>query len=116
MARGNVRTVSRTSPAILLTSHQPPNEKNAPTMAAPNAGNKGKEPERCALKGTKFVHEPRWKASAHTINNPSNPSFNQVIQRKNPALIRMLRAFNKQRTKIIMIAANLMASADQWKM
>ena len=32
-ARGRVRAGSRTSPATLVTSHQPPNEKNAATNA-----------------------------------------------------------------------------------
>src|SRR5580704_9777814 len=37
-ARGSVFVGSRTSPAILVASHHPPNEKNADTIAMPSAG------------------------------------------------------------------------------
>src|SRR5450432_3655994 len=104
MARGNVRLGSRTSPAILLTSHQPPKEKNAPTMAAPSPGPNGNEPECCATKGTKFDHDPRWKTTAQTVSRPSTPNLSHVIQRRKPALKRMLTTFMAQRAAMMPMA------------
>src|SRR5436309_13448833 len=116
MARGKVRPGSRTSPAILLTSHQPPKEKNPPTMAAPSAGPKGTEPGRCATKGTKFDHDPRRNAKAQTTIDASRPSFSQVVQRKIPAPMRMLNTFSKQRDQITPTATSLATRAEQGKM
>src|SRR5207237_7038343 len=116
MARGNVRPGSRTSPPILLTSHHPPNEKNAPTMAAPNAGPRGREPARCAMNGAKFDHDPRRKTTAHTTSNPSTPSLSQVVQRRNPSLTRILRMFRTHSAQITEAAMNLPATAEEGKM
>src|ERR1700680_3837300 len=115
-ARGKVRPGSRTSPAILLTSHQPPKEKNARTKPAARAGRIGRDPGRRATKGTKFDHAPRRKAMAQIVSSANTPSFNQVIHRKNPALRRMLSMFIKQSAQITVAAASFTARLeDQWK-
>src|SRR5216683_3336508 len=116
MARGSVRPGSRTSPAILLTSHQPPKEKNAPTIAAPSAGPNGSEPGCCAMNGTKLDHDPSRITNAHKTSDPSTPSLSQVVQRRNPALTRMLKIFRTQSAQITAIAMNLMTSVEDGKM
>src|SRR5580693_4743950 len=115
-ARGSVRPGSRNSPAIFAASHHPPKQKNAPTNAAPNAGANGNAPERCATKGTKFDQEPRRKARAQTVRVASTANFSQVIQRRKPALMRVLNIFKAHKNQIAAIAAILIASGDQWKM
>src|SRR5580692_3683139 len=114
-ARGNVRPGSRTSPPIFTASHQPPNEKNAPTSAAPSAGASRSAPGRCATKGTKFDQEPRRKASAQTVRVASTANFSQVIQRRKPALIRVLRIFRTHKNQMAAIATSFVAGDDQWK-
>src|SRR6266496_2503909 len=116
MARGSVCPGSRTSPEILLTSHHPPKEKKAPTMAAPSAGPKASEPGLWATKGAKFDHDPKRSASAQITRNPSKPSFSQVVQRKKPALTRTLKMFNAQSAQITAAATNLVNAADNGKM
>src|SRR5580704_1332295 len=118
-ARGNVRPGSRTSPPIFTASHQPPKEKNAPTSAAPSAGASGSAPGRCVTKGRKFDQEPRRKARAQTVRVASTANFSQVIQRRKPALMRVLNIFKAHKNQIAAIAAIaaiLIASGDQWKM
>src|SRR5580700_362381 len=102
-ARGNVRPGSRTSPPIFTASHQPPKEKNAPTSAAPSAGARGKAPCRCVMKGTKFDQEPSRKASAQRVRVASTANFSQVIQRRKPALIRVLKIFRAHKNQIAAI-------------
>src|ERR1035438_8244264 len=92
-ARGRVRPGSRTSPAILPTSHHPPKEKNAPTTPTPSAGANGNDPGRCATKGAKFDHDPSRKAKAQIVRKPSRPSLSQVVHRRNAALTRILTMF-----------------------
>src|SRR5580704_84803 len=104
-ARGSVRPGSRTSPAIFAASHQPPKQKNAPTKAPPRAGANGNAPERCATNGTKFDQEPRRTTSAQTVRVASTANFSQVIQRRKPALIRVLKIFNRQTAQMAMTAA-----------
>src|SRR5436309_2423397 len=115
MARGNVRPGSRTSPAILLTSHQPPNEKNPPTIAAPSAGPNGREPGCWDTRGIKFDQDPRRNANAHITSEASTPSFNHVVQRKIPALTCMLRTFSTQSAQITQIAITFTTSAEEGK-
>src|SRR5271156_2731441 len=112
-ARGSVRPGSRTSPAIFVASHQPPKEKNAPTTAAPSAGASGNAPECCATNGTKFDQEPRRNTSAQTVRVASTANFSQVIQRRNPALIRVLKMFNRQITQMAATAASFTISGGQ---
>src|SRR5271154_477570 len=112
-ARGKVRPGSRTSPAIFVASHQPPKQKKAPTEAAPRAGANGNAPERCVTKGTKFDQEPRRKTSAQTVRVASTANFNQVIQRRNPALTRVLKIFNKQTAQMAATAAIFTINGDQ---
>src|ERR1700679_1818200 len=104
-ARGRVRPGARTSPAVFAESHQPPKQKKAPTKAAPNAGASGNAPERCATKGTKFDQEPRRNTSAQTVRVESTANFSQVIQRRKPALIRVLTMFDRQTAQMAMTAA-----------
>src|SRR6202453_326837 len=112
-ARGRVRPGSRTSPAIFAASHQPPKQKKAPTKAAPNAGASGNAPERCATKGTKFDQEPRRNTRAQTVRVASTANFSQVIQRRKPALIRVLKIFSRQIAQIAAIAASFTSSGAQ---
>src|SRR5271156_3803706 len=112
-ARGSVRPGSRTSPAIFVASHQPPKQKKAPTEAAPRPGANGNAPERCATKGTKFDQEPRRNTSAQTVRVASTANFSQVIQRRNPALIRVLKMFNRQITQMAATAASFTISGGQ---
>src|ERR1700675_3799559 len=107
-ARGSVRPGSRTSPAIFVASHQPPKEKNAPTTAAPSAGTSGKAPECCATNGTKFDQEPKQNASAQTVRIASTANFSQVIQRRKPALMLVLKIFSMQIAQMAAMAANFM--------
>src|ERR1700689_4929310 len=104
-ARGSGRPGSRTSPAIFAASHQPPKQKKAPTKAAPNAGASGNAPERCATKGTKFDQEPRRNTRAQTVRVESTANFSQVIQRRKPALIRVLKIFSRKIAQIAAMAA-----------
>src|SRR5580692_5356417 len=112
-ARGRVRPGSRTSPAIFAASHQPPKQKNAPTKAAPNADASGNAPERCATKGTKFDQEPRRNTSAQSVRVASTANFSQVIQRRKPALIRVLKIFRAQIDQMAAVAAIFTISAGQ---
>src|SRR5271156_3327543 len=112
-ARGSVRPGSRTSPAIFAASHQPPKQKKAPTKAAPRPGANGNAPERCATNGTKFDQEPRWNASAQTVRVASTANFSQVIQRRKPALIRVLKMFNAQTAQMAATAANFTSNGGQ---
>src|SRR6185369_5637978 len=113
MARGRVRPASRTSPEILLTSHHPPKEKNAPTIAAPKARSNGSEPGLCATKGRKFDHEPRRSEKPHTTSTARSPSFSHVLQRSTPALTRMLSMFKVQSSQMTATATNFMAIEDR---
>src|SRR5580693_9908367 len=112
-ARGSVRPGSRISPAIFAASHQPPKQKNAPTNAPPRAGANGNAPERCATKGTKFDQEPRRNTSAQTVRVASTANFSQVIQRRKPALIRVLKIFRAQIDQMAAVAAIFTISAGQ---
>src|SRR5579864_2455146 len=112
-ARGKIRLGLRTSPAILLTSHQPPKEKNAPTMAAPSAGIRGKEPGRCATKGMKLDQDPSRNAVAHTVSRPSTANLSHVIQRRKPALTRMLTMFKKHRAQTAANAVPLLTGGEE---
>src|ERR1700733_10502375 len=104
-ARGSVRPGSRTSPAIFAASHQPPKQKKAPTKAPPSAGASGNEPEPCATNGTKLDQEPRRNTNAQTVRVASTANFSQVIQRRKPALIRVLTMFSRQTAQMAMTAA-----------
>src|ERR1700678_1412473 len=104
-ARGSVLPGWGTAPAIFAASHQPPKQKNAPTKAPPRAGANGNAPERCATKGTKFDQEPRRNTSAQTVRVASTANFSQVIQRRKPALIRVLTMFDRQTAQMAMTAA-----------
>src|ERR1700691_6711474 len=95
-ARGSVRPGARTSPAIFAASHHPPKQKKAPTKAPPRAGANGNAPEPCATNGTKLDQEPRRNTSAQTVRGASTANFSQVIQRRKPALIRVLKIFRAQ--------------------
>ena len=66
-ARGSVRSGSRTSPAILVTSHQPPNEKNAATNAPATAPTSGGAPGCRATNGTKWLHAAAGLAIAPSV-------------------------------------------------
>src|SRR5580700_809343 len=112
-ARGRVRPGSRISPAIFAASHQPPKQKKAPTKAPPRAGANGNAPERCATKGTKFDQEPRRNASAQTVRVVSTANFSQVIQRRKPALIRVLKMFSRQTAQMAVTAAIFTTSGGQ---
>src|SRR5271170_2464254 len=104
-ARGSVRPGSRTSPAIFAASHQPPKQKKAPTNAAPRPGANGNAPARCATNGTKFDQEPRRDTNAQTVSVAKTANFSQVIERRKPALIRVLRIFNEQTAQMAVTAA-----------
>jgi len=80
-----MRAGSRASPAILLTSHQPPKAKNAPTRAGASAPGSGLEPGRCATNGTKWDQSPAPDPSASSTIKASAPSFRAVSQRIRPA-------------------------------
>src|SRR4029453_459115 len=80
-ARGRVCSGSRTSPANLLRSHQPPNEKNAPTMPPAKAPNKASEPGRWATNGVKLDQCPDLSPKPQIITKPSNPSLRIVSHR-----------------------------------
>src|SRR6202161_3392443 len=112
-ARGSVRPGSRTSPAIFAASHQPPKQKKAPTKAPPRAGANGNAPEPCATNGTKLDQEPRRNTSAQTVRVASTANFSQVIQRRKPALIRVLKIFRAQIAQMAAVAAIFTISAGQ---
>src|SRR6185312_11609824 len=116
IARGNVRPGSRTSPEILLTSHQPPNEKKAPTIAAPSAGINGSDPVLCATKGAKFDHDPSRSENPQTTRNASRPNLSHVLQRKTAALTWMLRIFSVQSNQITPIPTAFAAIEFKGKM
>ena len=65
---------SRTSPAILVTSHQPPNEKNADTSAPASAPrSRGGAPARRATNGTKWPSLAAGAADPHATSATSSP-------------------------------------------
>ena len=66
---------SRTSPAILLTSHHPANEMNAPIKAIPRAGKNESDPGRCDQNGVRLAQSPRPSPKPHTTRKPSKPIF-----------------------------------------
>src|SRR5436305_1165346 len=82
-ARGKVFFGSRTSPANLLRSHQPPNEKKAPTMPPAKAPSKGSDPGRWARRGVKLDHCPARNPKPQVITKASSPSLRIVSQRIN---------------------------------
>src|ERR1700675_1734571 len=95
MARGMVFSGSRTSPLIFVTSHQPPKEKKAPTMVAPNAGSRGKEPGRGGINGMKLARGPTQKTKAQRVSRRRTPPFIQVSFRRKPALTLVLKVFSR---------------------
>src|SRR5271169_1405341 len=113
MARGMVFSGSRTSPLIFVTSHQPPNEKNAPTMAPASAGSNGKEPERCATRGMKFDQWPTRKTKAQTVISRSTPTFIHVSRRRKPALTFVLKAFSRASERTTEMATYFVAAGGQ---
>src|SRR3984957_20907815 len=113
MARGIVFSGSRTSPLIFVTSHQPPKEKNAPTMAPASAGSNGKEPGSCATKGMKFDQGPTRKTKAHTVSRRRTPIFNHVSLRRKLALTLVLNALSRASESTTKMAMYFVAAAGQ---
>src|SRR3984957_3791839 len=115
MARGIVFSGSRTSPLIFVTSHQPPKEKKAPTMAPPNAGSSGREPERWAKNGMKFDQWPRRKTKAQIVSRRRTPTFIQVRLRRKLALTVVLKVFSRASERTRDMATYFVAARGQSK-
>src|SRR6185503_1060136 len=115
-ARGKVRSGSRTSPANLLKSHQPPNEKNAPTMPPANAPNKASDPGRWATNGVKLDQCPALSPKPQKITKASNPSLRMVSQRIIQPPSRTPRMFTKATNRIEPMAPALRPDDESPKM
>ena len=86
-AFGSVRAGSLTSPAILVTSHQPPNVKNADTNAPATAAMSGMAPGGRSTNGVKCDHEPDELASAPSVNAKTSAIFrtDTVVSSRTPS-------------------------------
>src|SRR5208337_528213 len=67
-AMGSVRFGSRTSPAILPASHQPPKQKKALIAAPAIASISGSAPPRRAVRGARFDARACPDSKAHPTN------------------------------------------------
>src|ERR1700675_1853592 len=113
MAGGMVFSGSPPSPLIFVTSHQPPKEKKAPTMAPANAGSSGMEPERCAKNGMKFDQWPTRNTKAQRVSRRRIPTFIQVSLRRKLALTLVLKVFSRASERTMDMATYFVAAGGQ---
>ena len=73
-ARGMLRIGSRTSPAIFVTSHHPPKEKNAAIEGAGQCRPEWRRAEGAA-NGSKLCQAPSARANATHTSPPMSASF-----------------------------------------